>query len=82
MAEKKSKLPDDPSLEQVVDRLESIVEELEGGEADLEKSIALFREGKLLGNKALKRLETLDRKVELVIRAEGDALVTEEFESE
>jgi exodeoxyribonuclease VII small subunit len=75
----KEKLPEDAPLEKVVERLEGIVEELESGKADLEKSIELYREGKSLGDRALKRLDALERRIQLVVHADGETLETEEF---
>ncbi|MCC6547916.1 exodeoxyribonuclease VII small subunit [Candidatus Sumerlaeota bacterium] len=67
-------------LELTVERLEAIVEELESGEADLERSIALFQEGRKLGAQAMKKLDALDRRVQIVISADDDQLHTEDFE--
>lgn len=69
-------------LEQTVERLEAIVKELESGNADLERSIELFQEGRQLGTRALKKLESLERRVQVVIKREDGKLVTEDFENE
>ena len=67
-------------MEATVSRLEAIVEELESGEADLERSIELFREGRKLGAQALKKLDALERRVQIVVKGEGDKLALEDFE--
>jgi len=67
-------------LEQAVQRLEAIVEELESGEVDLEKSIGLYAEGKKLGREALRKLEALEKRVQIVTSDGEDGLVTEDFE--
>ncbi|CAN5366231.1 exodeoxyribonuclease VII small subunit [soil metagenome] len=74
--------PEKISLEQTVARLEAIVEELESGDADLEKSIGLFAEGKKLGSAALKKLDALERRIQIVVQDDGDKMVTEDFERE
>lgn len=79
MARKTEQAPEEPTLEQAVQRLDSIVEELESGEADLEKSITLFEEGQKLGKLALIKLDALERRIELVTADDGEELKTEEF---
>lgn len=69
-----------PKLEELVVRLEEIVSQLESGEADLEKSIELFREGKRLGGQALERLDGLERRVQLVLQGADGELKTQDFE--
>lgn len=71
--------PETP-LEESLDRLEAIVEKLESGEADLEKSIDLYIEGRDLGRKALKRLDAIERKIQIVTRDDGEDLQTEDFQ--
>ena len=73
--QKQEKVP----LEKMVERLEQIVEQLESGDADLEKSIDLYREGKTLGGEALKRLDALERRIEVVTGGEGEDLETDDF---
>lgn len=73
---------EDLKLEATVERLEAIVEELESGKADLERSIELFAEGRKLGARALKKLEGLERRVQVVIKGEGEKLELEDFERE
>lgn len=70
------------SLEQTVSRLEAILVELESGEADLEKSIELYAEGKKLGAQALKRLDHLDRRIQLVTGTQGDELTVQDFDKD
>lgn len=71
---------EEEKLEATVSRLEAIVEELESGEADLERSIELFQEGRKLGAQALKKLDALERRVQIVVKGEGDKLALEDFE--
>jgi exodeoxyribonuclease VII small subunit len=77
---KKNDTPlDKMKLEDAVQRLETIVSELESGQVDLEKSITLFEEGKKVGSVALKKLQNLERRIEVVIQDEENGLETEEF---
>jgi exodeoxyribonuclease VII small subunit len=81
--EKKKKAADsaaEPSLEESLARLEGIVGELESGKADLEKSIDLYIEGKRLGEKALKKLDALDKKIQIVSRDDGEEMEVEDFQ--
>lgn len=70
-------------LEKDLERLESLVEQLESGEVGLEKSIDLFAEGRRIGQRALKRLDELERRIEIVTGegADGD-LSTEPFDED
>ncbi|MCC5874976.1 MAG: exodeoxyribonuclease VII small subunit [Candidatus Sumerlaeia bacterium] len=68
------------TLEKSLERLEKIVEQLESGETDLEKSIDLYLEGKKIGEGALKRLDALERKIQVVVGDEGDELEVEDFQ--
>ena len=70
------------SFEESTRRLSAIVEELEGGELPLERSLALFEEGVRLARAAKDRLDRAERRVEelLGIDAQGKPVVRE-FES-
>lgn len=64
MSDAKKKKDDAPvSLEKALERLEEIVTSLESGDADLEKSIDLYREGRELGRFCLDRLNALEKQV-------------------
>lgn len=75
--------PPDPTpeqpLEATIARLEEIVEQLESGELGLEESITLFAEGRRLGGGALKRLDALERRVQLIVSDADGNLRAEEF---
>ncbi len=68
-------------LEDALDRLEQIVAEPESGKADLETSIALYREGRQLGQFCLERLGALEHQVMLIRQAEGGAITREPLET-
>ncbi|HWS16053.1 MAG TPA: exodeoxyribonuclease VII small subunit [Candidatus Methylomirabilis sp.] len=61
----------EPSFEEALKGLETVVERLESGEAPLEESIRLFEEGMRLSETCRKRLDEADRKIELLLRKPG-----------
>jgi len=56
--------------DQVVERLEKLVGELEGGKLSLEKSLETFAEGVRLAREAGKKLDEAERRVEELLRAD------------
>jgi exodeoxyribonuclease VII small subunit len=70
----------EPSFEEALKALESIVAKLESGETKLEESIRLFEEGMRLSAICQKRLDEADRKIEVLLRKPGG--VAEETEDE
>ncbi len=62
MASKKAQ--DEEPFEQLVERLEKIVGELEGGELPLERSLLAYEEGIGLVRRAQGRLTQMDRRLE------------------
>ena len=66
-------------FEECLQRLEKIVEELEKGEIQLEKSLTLFEEGIQLSSACRKELEEAEGKVELLLKKNGK-LQAEPFE--
>ena len=70
----------EPSFEEALKALETIVAKLESGETKLEESIRLFEEGMRLSAICQKRLEEADRKIEILLRKPGG--VTQETEDE
>ncbi|MEM7138732.1 MAG: exodeoxyribonuclease VII small subunit [Myxococcota bacterium] len=66
-------------FEEVMDRLQSVVEQLEQGDLPLEQSLAIFEEGVRLSRVGAKRLDEAERKVEELI-ASGDGLDTTPLE--
>ena len=57
-------------FEECLQRLERIVQELEKGDAPLEKSLTLFEEGMQLSATCRKELEEAEGKVEIGLRRE------------
>ncbi|MBP2673358.1 MAG: XseB [Deltaproteobacteria bacterium] len=65
----------EPSFEEAMKGLESVVARLESGEAPLEESIRLFEEGMRLSETCRKRLDEADRKIEILLRKPGGVSV-------
>ena len=78
--EPKPDAPDAP-FEKSLERLEAIVAQLESGEADLEKSIGLYEEGRRLGAQCLRKLEKLETRVSLVRQKADGGLAEEPFDA-
>ncbi|MEM7244308.1 MAG: exodeoxyribonuclease VII small subunit [Acidobacteriota bacterium] len=68
MAAKKKKT-EEPSFEDALTRLESIVDELEGGELTLERSLELFEEGVVLGQRCNQQLDAAESKITVLIES-------------
>jgi exodeoxyribonuclease VII small subunit len=68
-------------FEDAVKRLETIVSEMESGDLELEKSLALFEEGIKLVRQCTAKLDEAKKKVELLVK-KGDKMVAEPFDSE
>jgi exodeoxyribonuclease VII small subunit len=67
------------NFEECLQRLETIVQELEKGEAPLERSVTLFEEGMNLSSACRKELEQAEGKVEILLKKNGK-LQPEPFE--
>lgn len=76
---KSAKAETDPPFEECVRQLEQIVEELEGGQLPLEKSLELFEHGVRLAKTAQTTLSTAERRVEelLSVDESGEPIVKE-----
>ena len=60
------------SFEKALDRLEKIVDLLESGENQLEKSLELFEEGVGLVKLCNKKLEAVENSVKILINNDGE----------
>jgi exodeoxyribonuclease VII small subunit len=61
------------NFEDALSRLEEIVKELENGELEVEKALALFEEGTRLSRICAKKLSHIERRIEVLSRgAEGE----------
>jgi len=66
-------------LEQTIGELESLVEQLEGGELTLEQAVREFERGIKLTRQCQNALKNADRKVEILLESAEDA---QPFEAE
>lgn len=60
----------DQTFEAGVTRLESVIEQLEDGELDLDRSLALFEEGIKLSRRLNRKLDEAEKKLELLLKDE------------
>ncbi len=68
--------------DQLVARLERVVEELEGGALTLEQSIERFAEGVRLAREAARKLDEAERRVETLLRSEDGGVASRPLEGE
>ena len=66
---------DGPSFEEALERLETIVDELEGGSLTLEQSIARYEEGVRLSRRLTQTLDQAEKRIERLTE-EGGAPTT------
>ena len=66
------------NIELSLQRLESIVSNMESGETSLEKSLSLFEEGMELVNQCQSQLKKAEQRVENLIAKSGDIKVVRE----
>jgi len=66
----KSESTEAPRFEEALVELEAVVRRLEQGELPLEDSLAAFERGMALVAQLTKRLEEIERRVEVLLRSE------------
>ena len=64
----KAKEAQDLPFEEILTRLEGVVESLEGGEVPLEQALASFENGVSLARLGARRLDEAERRVEILLR--------------
>jgi exodeoxyribonuclease VII small subunit len=69
-----------PGFEQALERLETIVDELEGGELTLEESLARYEEGIKLSRRLTTQLDEAEKRIERLVESPGGEPVTEPHE--
>ena len=67
------------SFEQAMERLEKIVASLDGGDAPLDDSLALFEEGVRLVRLCSEKLDKAEQKVRMLTRGADGKLVEKEI---
>jgi len=77
MSEKKA---EPKSIEEIFERLESIISDLESGDIPLDKSLTLFEEGMTLAETCRSQLNAAEQKVQELMKDKG-GLVDEENDS-
>lgn len=75
MGEKKEEI----KFETAMKRLEKIVEELEKGELDIDKSLEIFEEGIKMSRVCSKKLSEAEKKIEKLTRNDKGELIAELF---
>ena len=66
-------------FEKAMTRLENIVEELERGDLDIDKSLEIFEEGIKMSRLCSKKLNEAEAKIEKLSKGEKGDLITELF---
>lgn len=66
-------VPGELSFEQALERLETLVEELEGGSLTLEESIARYEEGVTLSRRLTQTLDEAEKRIERLVESSNDA---------
>lgn len=68
-----------PDFEKALARLEAIVEEMEGGKLSLEAMLSRFEEGQALVKVCSAKLEQVERRIEILVKA-GDKITAKPFD--
>ena len=66
-------------FEKAIQRLEKIVDDLEKGELDIDKSLEIFEEGIKMSRVCSKKLNEAEAKIEKLTRNQKRELITELF---
>ena len=69
-------------FEKAIQRLEKIVDDLEKGEMDIDKSLEIFEEGIKMSRVCSKKLNEAEAKIEKLTQDQKGELVTELFPAE
>jgi len=62
----------EPSFEHALERLEAIVDELEGGQLSLEQSLSHYEEGMKLSKRLSRTLDEAEKVIERLVDANGE----------
>ena len=66
-------------FEKAIQRLEKIVDDLEKGEMDIDKSLEIFEEGIKMSRVCSKKLNEAEAKIEKLTKGQKGELITELF---
>ena len=72
----------EPSFEEALSRLEEIVRALDDGDAELDRTLSLFEEGVKLSKLCHKRLESAEKKIEVLSKNAQGEVKARPFEDE
>jgi len=75
MSEKKA---EPKSIEEIFERLESIISNLESGDIPLDKSLALFEQGMILAETCRVQLNAAEQKVQELMKDKGGLVDNED----
>jgi exodeoxyribonuclease VII small subunit len=70
---------EDPTFEQALERLEEIVNRLEGGDLELEAALEAFEQGVALTRRCAGQLDDAERRIEQLVE-EGEKWLVRPFE--
>jgi exodeoxyribonuclease VII small subunit len=65
-----------PTFEEALERLETIVEELEGGALSLEESLGRYEEGVKLSRRLTQTLDQAEKRIERLVEDDGEPTTT------
>lgn len=77
MAQQAEEKAEQPAFEDILSRLQTVVESLEDGDLPLEKSLAMFEEGVRLSRMGAATLDEAERRVERLLNDDGDTAAME-----
>lgn len=60
------------TFEEAMERLETVVHQLEDGEVPLEQAIELFQEGMTLSKQCSEKLDSVESRIEMLIEENGE----------
>ena len=69
----------EPTFEEALARLEEIVRILDGGDAPLDKSLALFEEGVTLVKLCSGKLDSAEQRVKILVRGDDGKPAEQDF---
>ena len=79
MSEKETVTIELLSIEQAMERLESLVRELESGQLPLEKLISSYEEGVKLASQCQEKLDAAAKKIQLITKNSSGRTALEDF---
>jgi exodeoxyribonuclease VII small subunit len=68
-------------FEEALKKLEAIVDDLEGGELNLDEAIKKYEEGMKLSGLCYKKLQEIQKKVEILVKDSSGKFATKDFDA-